>query len=371
MVNNHHHLLQRLYETVSSPHSFGGIQALLRAARKENPSISRQDVVDFLQKIDAYTLHKITRKKFLRRKILSPKPGIIASCDLADMSSISKHNNGYKYILVFIDIFSRFAQAVAIKRKDGPTVCSALKTILESGHFNKLRRLNSDEGKEFYNKHVNQLLDSKGIVLYSVSSREIKASLAERLIRTIKGKLYRYMSHRNTRHYIDILDEIIDSYNHSSHSGLGNQQSPFQVHHIKDPKMIKDQFNLMYKYPKHVAQSNSRRLTVGQYVRIADEKRNSIFRRGYTVQNTIEIFRIREIDQTQIPTVYFLEDLQGEDIKGIFYSDELIPTNLPEFFHIDVIKTKTVAGRKKYLVRWRGYPDSFNSWIDQDQLHPL
>ena len=364
-------ILQSLYENVSSPHSFSGIQNLLKSARKENPSISRQDVVDFLQKIDAYILHKITRKKFLRRKILSPKPGIIASCDLADMSTLSKYNNGIKYILVFIDVFSRFAQAVGIKRKDGPSVCSALKSILESGYFDKLNRLNSDEGKEFYNKHVNQLLDSKGIVLYSVSSREIKASIAERVIRTIKGKLYRYMSHCNTRHYIDILDEVIDSYNHSSHSGLGNQQTPFHVHHITDPLKIEEQFYRMYKYPKHVAQSNSRVLTVGQHVRIADEKRNATFRRGYTIQNTIEIFRIRKIDQTQIPTIYFLEDLQGENIKGIFYRDELVPTNLPEIFHIDVIKSKSVAGRKKYFVRWRGYPDSFNSWIDEDQIQPL
>ena len=364
-------LLHRLYETVSSPHSFSGIQSLLRSARKEDSSISRRDVINFLQKIDSYTMHKVTRKKFMRRKILSPKPGVIASCDLADMSSLSKYNNGYKYILILIDVFSRFAQAVPIKRKDGISVRSALELILETNYFNNLRRLNSDEGKEFYNKHVNQLLENKGIILYSVSSREIKASLAERLIRTVKGKLYRYMSHHNTREYINVLNDVIDSYNHSSHTGLGNRQTPFQVHHITDPDKIKEQFHRMYKYPTRIAQSNSNSLTVGQYVRISDEKRNSVFHRGYTIQNTIEIFRIRKVDSSQIPSVYFLEDLQGEIIKGIFYREELVPTNLPEFFHIDVLKSKSVAGRKKYFVRWRGYPDSFNSWIDEDQMHPI
>ena len=189
MVNKNE-TLRRLYETSKTPHSFTGIQGLLKTARKIDPSITRKDVKSFLEKQESYTLHKITRKKFTRRKVLAPKPGVIASCDLADMSKLSRFNSGFKYILIFIDVFSRLGQAVPVKSKDGKTMVNALRTILESGYFDNLSRLNSDEGKEFYNQHVNQLLKSKGIILYSVSSREIKASLAERLIRTINAKLY-------------------------------------------------------------------------------------------------------------------------------------------------------------------------------------
>ena len=64
-------------------------------------------------------MHKITNKKFLCRKILAPRPGVIASCDLADMSLLSRYNKGYKYILLFIDVFLRFAQAIPLKRKVG------------------------------------------------------------------------------------------------------------------------------------------------------------------------------------------------------------------------------------------------------------
>ena len=84
----------------------------------------------------------------------------------------------------------------------------------------------------------------------------------------------------------------------------------------------------------------------------------------------LEIFKITCVDTTQSPTIYFLEDLQGEPIKGIFYREELIPTTPPEFYQTDIIRTKTVAGTKKYLVKWRGYPDKFNSWIDENQLSP-
>ena len=370
MVDKNETLL-RLYETSKEPQSFTGIQGLLENARKVDPSISRKDVKSFLEKQDSYTLHKITPKKFTRRKVLSPKPGIIASCDLADMSLLSRYNNGVKYILIFIDVFSRLCQAVPVKTKDGKTIANALRTILESGYFNKLSRLNSDEGKEFYNQHVNQLLKSKGIVLYSVSSREIKASLAERLIRTIKGKLYRYMTHNNTRKYIDILPDIVESYNNSAHSSLGNKQTPLQVHKLINPSDIERQFFYMYKSPPSISRKNSSKLSVGQYVRIADEHRNSKFRRGYTVQNSIEIFKVHRIDTSQNPTVYYLEDLNSEPIKGIFYREELTPTHLPDFFHIDILKSKIISGRKKYFVHWRGYPDSFNSWINEEQMFPL
>ena len=127
----------------------------------------------------------------------------------------------------------------------------------------------------------------------------------------------------------------------------------------------------MYKKGRPALTKPISSLSVGQHVRIADEHRNSKFRRGYAVQNTIEIFKIRSVDSSQNPTVYYLEDLNGDPITGVLYRDELTPTHLPEFFKIDVLKSKTINGRKKYFVRWRGYPDSFNSWIDQDQMVPL
>ena len=144
-------------------------------------------------------------------------------------------------------MFPRFAQVVPVKRKDGATIAEGLKKILDSGYFNRLRKLNSDEGKEFYNRHVKRVLDRRGITLYSVSSREIKASSAERLIRTIKGKLYRYLSHNNTRKYVDILPDVIESYNNTPHRGLGMGRTPNHIPNLTDPSDIKNQFNLMYK----------------------------------------------------------------------------------------------------------------------------
>ena len=183
MVNKNDILLA-LYQDTINPNSFGSIQGLLQNAKNFLPSIKRDDIVNFLKSQKAYTLHRVTNKKFLCRRVLALKPGIIDSCNLADLSSLSRYNKGYKYILVFVDVFSRFAQCIPLKRKDANSVHDALNKILNSGYFNNLKRLNTDEGRKFYNEKVNKLLTSKDIILYIVSSREIKATIAEKFIHT-------------------------------------------------------------------------------------------------------------------------------------------------------------------------------------------
>ena len=366
MVNKNEILLN-LYQDIKNPNSYGSIQGLLRNAKQILPSIKRDDV-NFLKCQKAYTLHRVTNKRFLRRRVLAPKPCVIASCDLADLTSLARYNEGYKCILVFVDVFSRFAQCIPFKRKDSNSVHDALNKILNSNYFNKLKRLNPDEGKEFYNQKVNKLLTSKGIILYSVSSREIKAAIAERFIRTLKGKLFRYMTHQNTKKYIHILHDVVNSYNYTQHRGLGGKHTPTEIHRLTDPDEIQNQFKRMYKTPSSKHKPITSTLSVGEYVRLTQIK--PTFKKGYTIQNTQEIFKVIRVDNTQSPTIYFIEDLQGEAIKGIFYREELVPTSPPETYQIDIIKCKIVAGKKKYLVQWRGYPDKFNSWIDESQISP-
>ena len=110
-------------------------------------------------------------------------------------------------------------------------------------------------------------------------------------------------------------------------------------------------------------------LPISEYVHLSQIKL-TFQKWWYTIQNTLEILKITHVNTTQTPTLYFLEDLQGEPIKGILYREELILTSPQDLYRIDIVRTKTVAGRKKYLVKWRGYPNKFNSWIDENQLFP-
>ena len=74
---------------------------------------------------------------------------------------MQKFNDGYRYLLVCIDVFSKYAWVVPLKNKTGPTLVEAFKTILASGR--KLEKIMTDQGTEFLNKHFEALMKKKNI----------------------------------------------------------------------------------------------------------------------------------------------------------------------------------------------------------------
>ena len=99
----------------------------------------------------------------------------------------------------------------------------------------------------------------------------------------------------------------------------------------------------------------------GDHVRISKYK--NIFVKGYTPNWSEEVFVINKIKNT-VPWTYAISDLNGEEITGSFYEKELQKTNQKEFRTEKVLKRK---GDKLY-VKWKGYNNSFNSWINKKDL---
>lgn len=108
-------------------------------------------------------------------------------------------------------------------------------------------------------------------------------------------------------------------------------------------------------------------LSVGDLVRI--NKARGAFERGYTPKWSRELFRVTKVMLDERPTVYRIEDYNGESIEGTFYRQELQRVKEPEAFQIEkIIQERRVRGKKQYFVKWLGYPDSFNSWVDQRDM---
>ncbi|XP_064088658.1 uncharacterized protein LOC135203016 [Macrobrachium nipponense] len=158
-------------------------------------------------------------------------------------------------------------------------------------------------------------------------------------------------------------DDIVKSYvlQNSLHKSLGNEQTPKEVHAMKTKADIKSQFSRMYKHTFPTTGHISSTLKVGDTVSIADKNQNAAFRRGYTVQNTLEISKIKKLSSSLCK---ILQDLAGEEIKGTFYREELIPTKLPETYNIAILGSRRRGNRMQYYVNWKGYPAQFNSWVD-------
>ena len=104
----------------------------------------------------AEELHKPVTRKFLRRKVYVSGIDKIWAADLVDMQAFSKYNKGVKYLLTVVDIFSKYGWMIPLKNKTGTEVASALQKVFKE---RKPEKLWVDKGKEFYNKHVQQLVD--------------------------------------------------------------------------------------------------------------------------------------------------------------------------------------------------------------------
>jgi len=150
-------------------------------------------------------------RKFQRRNVYVNDIDNIYAADLVDMLAFSKYNKGVKYLLTAIDIFSKYGWMIPLKNKTVTDVASALQKLFKERNPKKLW---VDKGKEFYNKHVQQLVE-----LYSTENEE-KSSVVERWNRTMKGKMFKYFITNSSRKYIDILDEFVNRYNNTIHSSI-------------------------------------------------------------------------------------------------------------------------------------------------------
>ena len=244
------------------------------------------------------------------------------------MLSLKKYNKGYSYIMVAIDVFSRFAFAEAIKSKQGKDVTEAFKAMIKE---RAPLYIQTDKGKEFLNKHFQNLMKKRGITFFTRENSDIKCFLAEHFISTLQSKMWHYFTYYNTYTYIDVLQDLVYSYNHTFHQTL--QGRPVDVnsdnadrlfYHLYE-RVSPEELKRKEKLEKEVP------IKKGQKARILRTRKT--FNRGYETNWTKEIFTVKQPDYIR---GYELEDSMKEPIKGRFYRQQ-------------VQKVK-VSPRKRYTV---------------------
>ena len=179
------------YYNPQHPGSFCGVSGFL----KNNKKVDRASFKRWAEEQNAITQHSCARKRFPRRRVLVFSTGELFQIDLMDFQSLSSSNEGYKYVLVAIDAFSKFAWAVPLKRKTAKEVLHALKIITKDL---TPRKITCDRGSEFYNQRVTKWLKANKIDIYSTFNSTIKSCIIERFIRTFKARLYRYFTQKTT-----------------------------------------------------------------------------------------------------------------------------------------------------------------------------
>jgi len=348
--------MKKLYYDPSRPGSFGGVAALARAS-----GLSTRRVVDWLRGQETYTLHKPARKRFPRNRYAVFGPNELWQADLNDMRGLSEHNDGYNYLLTVIDVFSKRLFVAPLKRKSGKEVAAAFERIFKPAATP--RCLQTDKGTEFTGAEVRRVFKKHGVRYVTTQNPDVKAAVVERVNRTLKSRMWRYLTYKNTYRYIDALDRLVDSYNRSPHKSLGggglrpidvDGKAAYRVWRQRGPPPRR-------RKPKFAS---------GDTVRIAKEK--GTFAKGYETNWSKELFVIdREYGSHPLP-LYLLRDLRGEPLEGRFYEHELQKAKPEKLYKIDeILDTKGRGRAKRYLVKWVGYGDAFNSWIPASEVKRL
>ncbi len=303
--------LRTLYYDPNHPASYGSVSDLYLAAKNISPNISLAYVKRWLLSQNVYTLHAPLRKRFRRRKTIAPGMYYQMQMDLVDLSSISNKNDGIKFLLTAIDIFSRKAFVVPLKTKKATEVRNAIAHIFTN--YPPVKYLQTDLGKEFYNRAVKNLLSKLGVTLFSTSS-DTKCALVERFNRTLKTRMFRYFTANDTVTYVPILQKLVSAYNNRKHRSIG--VSPNRVTLTNQSLIWRKQYHrylLGYRKGKF-------KYSVGDKVRISKLARQ--FRKGYLPAYQEEVFVVH-LRLSTVPVTYKLRDANEEILIGSFYEPEL------------------------------------------------
>lgn len=341
--------LEDAYFNLDNPSAFSSVNSVARKA-----GVRVADAQNWLQEQEVYTLHKNYRKTFQRRKVHAP--GLLHTLhgDLADMQSLAKYNDGYRYFLILVDCYSRRFFAEPVKSKTALHMKQAFDKIFDGWLPTALV---TDQGMEFYANQMQKYFSDHNINHYSTKS-EIKASLAERGIRTVKTRLFKALTHADTSRWIDILPKIIHAINNSVNRTLGRTPASIRPGDLQDPRTP-------------LPPSTNVRFAIGDTVRLLKYRR--IFDKAYHPNFTQELFVISDVKSTHKPVYYKLKDLNGEPIEGTFYNEELVKSiNRDQVYKVEaVLKTRKYRGKKQHLIKWLGYGPEFNSWVDASDVHDI
>ena len=304
-------------------------------------------------------IHKPVKRVFPRRRVHADRKDQVWSMDLADMQEWKADNDGERYILTVVDVFTRFAWARPMRSKSAIDTFAAFISIVEDSKRTP-EKLWVDKGVEFYNSVFKKWMATKKVVMYSTFG-ESKSVIVERFNRTLKTWMWRRFTEENTRRSIDMLPSLLKRYNTRIHSTLG--MSPYEASKTKNFSKVNAIIN-----PVVTDKTGIRRrpkFSVGTHVRISRIK--GIFEKGYLPNWSREVFTVVETDvpfDSTSPITYKLRDRSGEVLTGSFYQEELNSVKYPDVLLVEeVLKEKKIDGAKHLLVKWLGYSASMNSWI--------
>jgi hypothetical protein len=353
-------ILSKIYNDSSNPAAFAGIRPLWKEAQKIDKRITLKDVKHYLEGHRTYSLMRPRRVHFPRSKTFAS--GFMSDChlDLADFSALSRTNKGYKYLLLGIDVLSKRVFVEPLRSKKSPEMVIAFDNLFKSMPMVPMRCF-TDLGGEFRNKLLKEYFEKEDIHKLEASSATVKASLAERAIRNLKQRLYRYFSHNKTTTWINVVQTIVNGINRSKSRVHGMR--PIDVN-FENAQQVWNRIYGDLLIPKRKLKP---KFKVGDLVRVSIGK--GIFEKGYIPSWGDQILEIDSIVSKSEPVKYRLAN-RGQLLKRHFYGEELAiarkETDIEKKIEKTLRKRKLPDGTLEVLVKYVGIEEP--EWIHEDQL---
>lgn len=344
------------------PHSFGG-------KKLAYDYYNDKELVDEAYKQnDIYTRFRQHRKAKFYSPIYVHHKRHLFQCDttffVAD--SLVKANNGYKYLLCIIDVYTKMAWVYPMKKVSCDSVVDCLQDLfLKCGTLPQ--RIQTDKGSEFKCSKIKQLMKDKNINHF-FSTTDRKCAAVERFNLTIQQLLYKLMAKENSYEWTKFLQTAMKIYLNRSHRTI--KMSPLEAEQLENQEKLKS----IYKKKYAIAEDNRKepKYKVGDSVRLWI-KRTS-FWRGYYEDFTREYFIIDQVLSNLPVPRYKIKDIMGEEIEGTFFEDELLLFSAPSDMKYEiekVVQTRGSGRNKQFLVKYVGWPDKFNEWKSKNELISL
>ncbi len=361
--------LELKYNDPSFPGAFSGITKFRRGldARGVEPLPKKREVKEFLKGQNSYTLHYPARRRIKRNRVVVGGVGHLAESDLLSFESLSSDNDGYKFLITFVDVMSKFAYVEKLRSKKADEVVSPFRKILNrAAKDGRLPyRLRTDMGGEYISAKFNKLMREYGIEHYQTKNTEIKSNFAERLNKTIKTMIYKVLTAKKTARYIEFLPLILENYNNSFHSSINTTPASVKKGGLLEQSVWRHQYE---RHKPHKA-DGAFKYNVNDYVRISFVAKP--FDRAYNQKYTSEVFQVSSREKRGLLNIYFLVDLKKRKIEGSFYEPEILSISFDETgtFEVEkILRTKKVKGKTFYLVRWLNYSSAFDSWVSAKDM---
>ena len=344
-------LIRRNYRNSRHPSSFSGLS---KVKKQYGKTVTLRTIKSALQKVHSYGMHKEVKKPYRRNPYFIYKKRQQIQIDLIDVRNRSEDNGGVQYLLTAIDMFTKKFFCAPMKSKNAKATLEALEEMLNFYDEHPIEVL-SDRGSEFKNQAVRSFFKDRNI-RHTFSNSDLKCAGVERMNKTIQGKIYKYMTENGTERFLDVLDDLVESYNNTYHRTI--KMTPNEAEKLENWVEVRSNLGDFYyrKKPK------SRDYKLGDLVRVA--KMKDKFQRSYKSGINPEIFIINNVNTTMPIPMYELKSIEKNDIlEGRFYAQELSPVKA---LRIEILNYKPES--KEVQVKWLDRDPQTKSWIKAEYI---